>query len=431
MAAALFLLLMHAAAAAAAENPDLRPLLLFKSAADPESSALASWNASTDPCTATWLGVSCLHGRVSRLVVENLRLGGGFPRPLASLTQLRVLSLKQNGFSGRIPDLSNLTGLKLLFLSHNHFSGDFPSSLASLPRLYRLDLSFNNFSGAVPLAVNGLAHLLTLRLEENGFSGPIPGLELPNLQDFNVSGNRLTGEIPNSLSIFPPSSFRNNRALCGPPLGDCGVVSSDPARPDRTTASSPTGMPTGTQPPIISRNNHRGRFSSLAIIAIIIGDVLVLALVSLLLYCYFWRNYSKNEEEDSRKRSGPAAKTARSSSPYPAQSGQERGPIVFFEGARRFELEDLLRASAEMLGRGGLGTAYKAVLDDGGVVAVKRLKDLAVHGKKEFESQMEILGRLKHPNLVELKAYYFAIDEKLLVYEFMPNGSLFWLLHGI
>lgn len=104
--------------------------------------------------------------------------------------------------------------------------------------------------------------------------------------------------------------------------------------------------------------------------------------------------------------------------------------MVFFDVERRFELEDLLRASAEMLGKGGFGTAYKAILDDGNVVAVKRLKDLNVNGKKEFEQQMEILGRLRHSNLVSLKAYYFARDEKLLVYDYMPNGNLFWLLHG-
>lgn len=127
-----------------------------------------------------------------------------------------------------------------------------------------------------------------------------------------------------------------------------------------------------------------------------------------------------------------AEKIVYSSSPYPnpAQSGYERGKMVFFDGERRFELEDLLRASAEMLGKGGFGTAYKAILDDGNVVAVKRLKDLNVNGKKEFEQQMEVLGRLRHPNLVGLKAYYFARDEKLLVHDYMPNGNLFWLLHG-
>lgn len=156
----------------------------------------------------------------------------------------------------------------------------------------------------------------------------------------------------------------------------------------------------------------------------------MLGLVSLLLYCYFWKNYSNKL---SGKSSGmQAEKIVYSSSPYPnpTQPGIERGKMVFFDGERRFELEDLLRASAEMLGKGGFGTAYKAILDDGNVVAVKRLKDLNMNGKKDFEQQMEVLGRLKHPNLVGLRAYYFARDEKLLVHDYMPNGNLFWLLHG-
>ncbi|KAL8549499.1 hypothetical protein ACS0TY_008366 [Phlomoides rotata] len=290
--------------------------------------------------------------------------------------------------------VANREGLKLVFLSYNSFSGGFPVSLSSLSKLYRIDLSYNNFSGSIPLSVNNLTQLLTLRLEENGLLGSIPDLRLPNLQDFNVSGNRLTGEIPVSLSNFPATSFWNNPVLCGAPLKKCKAVSGDPKRsPKPTVASSPTAMPTQANPPIT---------------------------------CY------SNELESGKSSISSVEKIVYSSSPYPnpAHSGFERGKIVFFEGERRFELEDLLRASAEMLGKGGLGTAYKAILDDGNVVAVKRLKDLSVNGKKEFEQQMEVLGKLKHPNLLELKAYFFARDEKLLVYDYMPNGNLFWLLHG-
>ncbi|KAL3830881.1 hypothetical protein ACJIZ3_019683 [Penstemon smallii] len=425
----LFIFLLHYAAAQ--NHPDAQPLLLFKSSADPSNSILTSWNSS-DPCNS-WVGVSCLHNRVTRLVLENLNLQATtLPSSLTSLTQLRVLSLKRNGFSGRIPDLSNLTSLKLLFISHNRFSGEFPDSLNSLLKLYRLDLSYNNFSGIVPLGINGLTHLLTLRLEENGFTGPISDLSLPNLQDFNVSGNGFTGEIPFSLSTFPTSSFSENPSLCGPPLQKCNMVSSDPTRPGGALASpvssSPTTMPAETKPQMKSKNTHHGRISSLAIIAIILGDILVLGLVSLLLYCYFFRSYSKMSGKSNG--STQAEKIVYSSSPYPNPGQYERGKMVFLDGERRFELEDLLRASAEMLGKGGFGTAYKAILDDGNVVAVKRLKDLSVNGKKEFEQQMEVLGRLRHPNLVGFKAYYFARDEKLLVYEYMPNGNLFWLLHG-
>ncbi|THG13000.1 hypothetical protein TEA_006981 [Camellia sinensis var. sinensis] len=163
------------------------------------------------------------------------------------------------------------------------------------------------------------------------------------------------------------------------------------------------------------------------VIAIIIGDVLVLAVVSVLLHCDCgkFRNAKGSQILEGEK-------AVYSSSPYPhttTQPGFERGRMVFFEGAKRFELEDLLRASAEMLGKGGFGTAYKAVLDDGNVVAVKRLKEASIGGRIEFEQQMEVLGRLRHQNVVGLKSYYFARDEKLLVYDYMPNGSLFWLLH--
>ena len=72
----------------------------------------------------------------------------------------------------------------------------------------------------------------------------------------------------------------------------------------------------------------------------------------------------------------------------------ERGKLVFFEGTRQFELEDLLRASAEMLGKGSFGTAYKVVLEDANVVAVKRLKDVHGQGRRDFEQYMELLGRL-------------------------------------
>ncbi|XP_021753364.1 probable leucine-rich repeat receptor-like protein kinase At1g68400 [Chenopodium quinoa] len=418
-------------------HPDIQPLLSFKSSADVSNSL--SWNTTATPCS--WHGVSCLQNRVSKLVLEDLNLTGTFPTSLLSLTHLRVLSLKHNHFSGELPpDFSPLSNLKLLFLSYNNFSGDFPASVTSIFRLYRLDLSHNTFSGVIPQNVNRLTHLLTLRLEENAFSGGIIGLNLPHIQDFNVSGNKLGGQIPKSLSTFPDSAFSGNKALCGLPLLSCKEVSNDPAKPGNDAVPPPVGpttavvssSPVSTVPsrdyPVKNPGHNHGRLSLWAIIAIIVGDILVLAAISLLLYCYFWRS---NKNKNSGVVSG-GEKIVYSASPYPSGlAGLDRpGRMVFFEGGKSFELEDLLRASAEMLGKGVFGTAYKAVLDDGSVVAVKRLKEAQVGGKKEFEQLMEVLGRLRHPNLVSLKAYYFARDEKLLVFDYLPNGSLFWLLHG-
>lgn len=108
----------------------------------------------------------------------------------------------------------------------------------------------------------------------------------------------------------------------------------------------------------------------------------------------------------------------------------ERTKLVFIEGKRySFDLEDLLRASAEVLGKGSVGTAYKAVLEDGSVLVVKRLKDVTT-GRKEFEGQVQLVGKLQHRNIVPLRAFYFSKDEKLLVYDYMAMGSLSALLHG-
>jgi hypothetical protein len=110
----------------------------------------------------------------------------------------------------------------------------------------------------------------------------------------------------------------------------------------------------------------------------------------------------------------------------------EKNKLVFLDGCTyNFDLEDLLRASAEVLGKGSYGTAYKAILEDGTVVVVKRLKDV-VAGKREFEQQMELVGRLgKHANLVPLRAYYYSKDEKLVVYDYIDTGSFSAMLHGM
>ena len=130
----------------------------------------------------------------------------------------------------------------------------------------------------------------------------------------------------------------------------------------------------------------------------------------------------------------PQAEAGTSSSKDDITGGSmegERNKLVFFEGGvYSFDLEDLLRASAEVLGKGSVGTSYKAVLEEGTTVVVKRLKDVAV-SKREFEMQMEMLGKIKHENVVPLRAFYYSKDEKLLVCDFMSDGSLSALLHGM
>ena len=100
---------------------------------------------------------------------------------------------------------------------------------------------------------------------------------------------------------------------------------------------------------------------------------------------------------------------------------EEKGPIT---------LSDLMKAAAEVLGSGGLGSAYKAVLGTGLPVAVKRMRDMNRAAREGFETEMRRLGRMNHPNVLPPLAYHYRKDEKLLVSEYMPKGSLLYVLHG-
>ncbi|XP_074333684.1 putative inactive receptor kinase RLK902 isoform X2 [Apium graveolens] len=111
-------------------------------------------------------------------------------------------------------------------------------------------------------------------------------------------------------------------------------------------------------------------------------------------------------------------------------SGGGAKKLVFFGVQEKgFDLEGLLRASAEVLGKGTFGTAYKAVLETGVVVAVKRLREVAV-SEKEYREKIEGVGKMDHENLVRLRAYFYSVEENLLVYDYMRMGSLSALLHG-
>ncbi|CAA6663708.1 unnamed protein product [Spirodela intermedia] len=180
----------------------------------------------------------------------------------------------------------------------------------------------------------------------------------------------------------------------------------------------------------------------LAIVGIAVGGaVLLLVLTSLLLGYYLCGGVSKNIRGDpldwlsgnNNGEKGDGGMIHRDSNntynPDAAAEVHGSSSLVFFDKRRGFELEDLLRASAEMLGKGSLGTVYRAVLESGYAVAVKRLKDANPCSRIEFERYMKVVGGLRHPNLVRLRAYYYAAQEKLLVYDYQPNGSLFSLLH--
>ncbi|KAK8965576.1 Proline-rich receptor-like protein kinase PERK8 [Platanthera guangdongensis] len=83
-----------------------------------------------------------------------------------------------------------------------------------------------------------------------------------------------------------------------------------------------------------------------------------------------------------------------------------------------------------LLGEGGFGSVYKGILPDGGEVAVKQLKIGGGQGEREFKAEVEIISRVHHRHLVSLVGYCIEENQRLLVYDFVPNDTLHYHLHG-
>lgn len=416
-----------------ARSSDVEALLSLKSSIDPSNSI--SWRG-TDLCN--WEGVrECMNGRVSKLVLEYLNLTGSLgEKSLNQLDQLRVLSFKANSLSGSIPNLSGLVNLKSVFLNDNNFSGEFPESLTSLHRLKTIFLSGNRLSGRIPSSLLRLSRLYTLNVQDNLFNGSIPPLNQTSLRYFNVSNNKLSGQIPSTRALkqFDESSFIGNVALCGDQIQrPCGI------------SPAPSAKPT----PIPKSKNNKAKLIGIIAGSVAGGVLLLILLLTLLIVCWRRKRRSQAPREDRKGKGIAEAEGATSAETerdierkdrgFSWERGEEGavGTLVFLgtsdsgETVVRYTMEDLLKASAETLGRGTLGSTYKAVMESGFIVTVKRLKNARYPRMEEFKRHVEILGQLKHPNLVPLRAYFQAKEERLLVYDYFPNGSLFTLIHGM
>lgn len=144
---------------------------------------------------------------------------------------------------------------------------------------------------------------------------------------------------------------------------------------------------------------------------------------------------SAGRSQFSEVASGSIDDTNEGSLPFPSPNGQilERPNLKVFSF---IELKSATKSfkSDTLLGEGGFGKVYKGWLDEktlspakagsGMVVAIKKLNSESTQGFQEWQSEVNFLGTLSHPNLVKLLGYCWDDDELLLVYEFMPKGSL-------
>ncbi|CAH8384530.1 unnamed protein product [Eruca vesicaria subsp. sativa] len=331
---------------------------------------------------------------------------------------LRVLSLDHNTLSGPFPlSLCNLLDLQVFSFSHNRISGTLPPQLSKLTKLRLMDVASNSISGQIPETLGDIASLTHLDLSQNKLTGEIPVsiTDLKSLSFFNVSYNNLSGPVPTLLSQkFNSTSFVGNLELCG--------------------YSDSTPCPTIT-PPSPSPSKSSGRnLSTKDIILIASGALLIVMfiLVLVLLCCLLRKKPDKSKPKGLEAGSGAATAAAKTEKGGEAEAGGETGgKLVHFDGPLAFTADDLLCATADVMGKSTYGTVYKATLEDGSQVAVKRLREKITRGQKEFENEINVLGRIRHPNLLALRAYYLGPKgEKLVVFDYMSRGNLATFLHA-
>ncbi|KAF5445318.1 hypothetical protein F2P56_034378 [Juglans regia] len=169
---------------------------------------------------------------------------------------------------------------------------------------------------------------------------------------------------------------------------------------------------------------HGTTISSPVIVGIAIGcAILVLVLVGVGIYAV----RQKKRAERAIGLSKPFASWA--------PSGNDSGGAPQLKGARWFSYDELKKCTnnfneSNEIGSGGYGKVYRGMLSDGLVVAIKRAQHGSMQGGLEFKTEIELLSRVHHKNLVGLVGFCFEQGEQMLIYEFLPNGTLRESLSG-
>ncbi|CAO2816790.1 unnamed protein product [Amaranthus hypochondriacus] len=292
---------------------------------------------------------------------------------------ITTINLQSRGLSGTLsPKFAALRSVQTLILSHNNITGSIPEELTRMPNLKTLDVSFNNLYGNVP----EFSHTMV-----------------------NVNGNVDIGED----------------------------------RPSTSTKGGRSGAPRTTN----------GKGSKVGVVVgSVLGSVFLVSVAGVLLFCFL-----------KRKRLYGRVQQPNTVVIHPSQSGSDNGVKITVsgpglnskamsgdqsQGSSGTSDVHIIEANSmvisiqvlknvtnnfsddKVLGRGGFGTVYKGELPDGTDIAVKRMNSgvLGDKGLAEFKSEISVLTKVRHRHLVGLLGFCLDGNEKLLVYEYLPQGAL-------
>ncbi|KAL6225012.1 hypothetical protein ACLB2K_003866 [Fragaria x ananassa] len=327
---------------------------------------------------------------LGQISLSNNRLSGPLPPAIGNFTGVQKLLLDGNKFSGRIPpEIGHLEQLSKIDFSHNLFSGPIAPEISQCKLLAYVDLSRNELSGEIPKEITGMRILNYLNLSRNHLVGNIPApiSAMQSLTSVDFSYNNLSGLVPGTgqFSHFNYTSFLGNPDLCDPFLVPCK-----------------DGVANGTRQPHV-----KSSFTASLKLLLVVG-LLLCSIIFAVITIIKARSYKR--ERDSRA-----------------------WKLTAFQRLD-FTVDDVLDSLKEdnIIGKGGAGIVYKGAMPSGDNVAVKRLPAMSRGSSHDhgFNAEIQTLGKIRHRHIVRLLGFCSNHETNLLVYEYMPNGSLGEVLHG-
>ncbi|KAI4344906.1 hypothetical protein L6164_012088 [Bauhinia variegata] len=300
--------------------------------------------------------------------------------------KITTVNFERQNLQGTIsPAFANLTDLRNLYLKDNNLTGSIPERLTTMASLVNLDVSNNNLSGEIP--------------------------KFPSSVNLKYTGNLLLGKSPSS----------GGGGNGGSPSGGSGVTPSGGASGNGSSLSP-------------------GWIAGIVIIAVFFVAVVLFV---------FLKCYAKNRHRKFGRVSNPengkgdvkldviSVSNSNGYAGVPSElqsqsSTGDRSELNVFEGGNATISIQVLRqvtdnfSEENILGRGGFGVVYKGELHDGTQIAVKRMESVAMRSKgmNEFQAEIAVLSKVRHRHLVALLGYCINGNERLLVYEYMPQGTL-------
>ncbi|KAK4264047.1 hypothetical protein QN277_029388 [Acacia crassicarpa] len=385
------------------------------------------------------------HDQLSDVSLRDNQLACAVPSSLMALPSLQVVNLTNNFLQGPVPTFKS--GVIVDMSGINRFCTNIPkqpcsplvNALLSVIEPLGCPLKLaENWKGNDPcngswtgIVCSG-GNISIINFQNIGLSGTIsPNFaSLTSVTELFLANNSLTGPIPNELTTMPNLKkldvSNNNLGGYVPTFRQSGIELKTEGNPD---LGKPLKSPSGSD--FDGGNGGRENNNLIAIIASIVVGLVILFTIATIVFLRFVKkgNYSGKLGgligKLKHRHGGESGKGMKINVSGSSATGQAdvQGMVIPIQVLR--EVTNNFN-SDNILGKGGFGTVYKGEMQNETNIAVKRMESglLMEKGLSEFRAEIAVLTQARHKHLVALLGYCLDGNEKILVYEYLPQGEL-------